>query len=143
MYKKIEIVPYNGTILISFFPTLESIYPLSTLNKGYTYNPESIYIDTINEQEIEFGDRGKVEVFCYVAENKNDYQNEALRLKEKFLCETILNNIDKTNTINIVGDITDIDPEDKDSTIILPKNRDFLQISIFKKDSKKFYVLFL
>lgn len=143
MYRKIEMIPYNGTIVLSFFPTLSSIYPLADLNKGYAYNPESLYIETITEQEIDFGRKEKVKALCYIAEDRNDYLNKIQTLREFFLGETILNNLDESNVINIVGDITDIDPDDEESTLALPQNTSFLQISIFKKSSKEFYIFLL
>jgi hypothetical protein len=139
--KTVRVLPEEGTVLITLDGHDKIIFELADLNeeaRQYSFTMESIYVRTIYEDDLNWGENGEaVTVNFYEAKTDNEYSAVTKTIKETkiFLSEFLL---PYQNGMNALG-ATDLQPYElnKSNSIKIHKSFIVAKIAIYldKKDN--------
>lgn len=89
MLKEVCIVPENATVVVNFgYYDLPIVY-LSNLEGYITNTIQKLYIDTISEDELDFGEKGEVRLQLEKFESQDEY-SKIQKPKYKYLGEYLM-----------------------------------------------------
>jgi len=123
--------PESSHIIFRLDETLHPSIPSSDLTAGYSYRPDLIYINTVSEQELDFGNKGTVKVTLNKTYSSQEYADATLSYSSLyFLTELYLWNTFRSTTAGFIGGITD-DLTDE-ASISITEDTTMIQVVIFK-----------
>jgi hypothetical protein len=68
-----QLLPTEGRIILSIDKALLTNQPFGILNKGYTIAPSEITLDTISEDDLDWGEKGLVSIKFYKTSSEKEY----------------------------------------------------------------------
>lgn len=144
---KFELVPYSEHVIIRLeMPSMEE-WSFEEFDSNYVLHSDSIEIKTIAEDVLDWGKKGKVQVYAEKINTRNEYEKKFtfLNIQKIFVVEAFLWNQFCSSYLSIVSDYEE-SPETEESLISISENCPAIKIAIFKnkkEDADEIQILIL
>lgn len=143
--KKAEVLPVEGKITLSL-NVISMSSSMCFLNKGYAFTPCSVMVNTIYEDDLDWGEKGLVECYLKIV---SDYKKYDLLKKEIsksfiFLTEVMLYNNMQSESIGCTTFLEE--DHDFDNSLPIDPEATFIQVAVFinlQTEPDKVYFLIL
>jgi hypothetical protein len=138
LISKKEILPTNSRVILETTHNMIGEQIFGQLNKGYTISPGELTVNTISEDDLEWGEKGLITFKFYETLNEEDYVvlTNLLSSEKELIVETFLydreDNNEEYGSLHLTSDWSDVPSKEDSISYKKQPNTWFVLITIFK-----------